>query len=310
MNIADLTLREIDYMLALAAYGHFGRAAEACHVSQPALSKQIAALEHKLGLSLFERTPKGVRVKPEAEPLLLQAQRLWHEAVQLNTLLPQPHNPLTYPWKLGIIASACPYVLPVVLPTLLGHYPHTQLHEGLTYDLLAALDAGQLDAVWMADTIPSRAHAPWQHVAFYAEPLYLAAAQHALPLPPVVNVLQDIDPNQLLLLADGHCLTEQTIGLCGLKTHPGLLHAQQLDTLMQLTAQGQGVAVLPALAAGMAQQRQLALQLRPIINPLTQQPEQRPMVLVTRQTHVNGMAWCHQLVNQLVPLLQQAMALN
>jgi LysR family transcriptional regulator, hydrogen peroxide-inducible genes activator len=303
MRIDDLTLKDIGYARALAEHQHFGRAAAACHISQPALSQQIARLEQQLGLQLFERNKRSVTVTTLGQQWLDHTQPLWDSANHLLELAQSTQALTTHPWRMGIIASACPFVLPLVLTTLRQDYPALTVHEGQTDELASRLRHGELDVVWAADTLPKDDTLRVHH--FYEEPFLLVTAKNSPnPLPVVINAHQDIDPARLLLLADGHCLSDQTLGLCGLSGQSASItsiKAQQLSTLVLMAAENMGIAVLPALAKP-------AFSHLPVNwHTLDQPSDSRQMVWYCRRSSAIGNTFCQQAMPILQPLLLQAL---
>src|SRR5271170_346349 len=143
----SMTLSELRYIVALADHGHFGRAADACHVSQPTLSTQLRKLEEFLGVILFERTNKALHITPVGEQIVATARRMLAEAESIVELARQKTGPLTGPLNLGVIPTLSPYLLPWLLPALKKAWPDLRLivHEDLTNHLLERLKAHRID---------------------------------------------------------------------------------------------------------------------------------------------------------------------
>jgi LysR family transcriptional regulator, hydrogen peroxide-inducible genes activator len=286
MQLPELSFRDISYMLAVAEHLHFGRAAEACAVSQPALSKQIAQLEQQLGITLFERTKRSVKLTPIGHALIEQAKAVWQSGIRLLDVVEQQGPFNTAAWRVGIIASVCPYILPLMMRTVRQQFPQLSLQEGLTHHLITALKLGELDMVWAAATVDD----PLLYaIPFYWEPFYLATMNSIWSTkklyPPYT-----MDPNTLILLDDGHCLTDQTLGLCGVQSRVSSVKAQQLDTVIHMAAIGLGNAVVPALAAKVHLTSEL--QFIPFAK------EGRQLVLYTRRTSASGQQLAHTFVKQ------------
>jgi LysR family transcriptional regulator, hydrogen peroxide-inducible genes activator len=249
MELAELSCRDVQYVLAVAEHLHFGHAAEACAVSQPALSKQIALLEKQLGMRLFERNKRTVQLTPPGQRFVAQAQLFWQSGISLLDTARQAEKFEQLPWRVGIIASVCPFVLPRILPDIIQKLPALTVQEGMTHELIAALMTGELDMVWAAATVT---HDTLQATLFYWERFYLATTSPELypsPIPPQYRV----DADKLILLKDGHCLTDQTLGLCGSPQRITAIRAQQLDTVVAMAASHLGDAVVPAMATRPAQ---------------------------------------------------------
>lgn len=243
----NITLRQLRYLLAVARHGHFGRAAEAVHVSQPALSMQIKALEAEFGATLFERGPAGAVPTPEGRALCDQANRVLAEVASLEQLSRQPGQGGRL--VLGMIPTIAPYLLPVVLPDLRARDISRDLHlrEAQTARLLDELASGQLDAAVIAT--------PPEGAGLIAEPLFadhflLAGSADAIARAAGTPAPAALDPDQLLLLDEGHCLGDQALEVCGLTRRGRLdLGAASLATLCRLAAQGMGLTFLPELAS-------------------------------------------------------------
>lgn len=249
MNGNWITLRDIEYLLAVAREGHFARAAEACHVSQPALSTQIKKFEERLGLQIFERDNRGVRITPEGKKVLAQARKLAEDASLLMEYSRVPEAHLSGPFRLGAIATVGPYLLPKILLPLKKTYPNCKLflREGLTDELLVALESGELDAVIAADT--------FRKEAFIKTPLYFERFFAAIPKghpfeKKRVLSTREIDAREMVLLEDGHCLSDQVLELCskGKGVRRESFQTTSLETLRHLVASGAGYTLMPEMA--------------------------------------------------------------
>ncbi len=250
MNVSSLGLRDLEYVVAVARQGHFGRAAQTCHVSQPALSGQIKKLEGLLGVRLFERTKRGVLVTPVGQRFVAQAQAVLEGAQTLLEVAHERPSPLNGPFWLGAITTLGPYLFPRILGRLRRSYPRLELHlrESLTRDLLLDLKAGRLDAALVATRVEDETLAA---TALFREPLLLAApAEHALARKCSVAV-DDLRSGELLTMEDGYCLRDQVLEAChrdDRRLDPRL-QASSLETLRHLVASGVGYTLVPALAA-------------------------------------------------------------
>ncbi|WBV44721.1 LysR substrate-binding domain-containing protein [Pseudoroseomonas cervicalis] len=248
-TLAGLSLRDLEYAVTVAEMRHFGRAAERCGVSQPALSEQIRKLEALLGVALFERAARRVEVTPQGEALLAQARAVTRAARGLLDLAQQQAEPLSGPLRLGVIATLGPYYLPGVLRAVRDRFPRLvlRLQEGRTAALVAALEQGELDAALIALPAPtdSLAAAP-----LFFEPFLLACPQgHALLDQPALT-LADLRGSDLLLLEEGHCLRDQALSLCAMpRGERDGRFATSLEMLRHMIAAGEGISLLPQLAA-------------------------------------------------------------
>jgi len=243
-----ITLRQLRYLSALARRRHFGRAAEDCAVTQPALSMQVRELEREIGAELIERRPGdialtdlGLDVAQRAEQILAATRDLVDFA--------RHRDLLSGPLKLGIIPTLAPYLLPRVLPRLQAKYPRLRLEvrETQTKLLLAELARGELDVVMLALPVEG---IEVQTLVLFDDPFLLAVpAAEALPARARVNV-GDVDQSRLILLEEGHCLRDQALAFCAAPRRDVAagLGATSLATVMQMVANGYGVTLLPDVA--------------------------------------------------------------
>jgi LysR family hydrogen peroxide-inducible transcriptional activator len=249
VSVSSLSLRDLEYAVAVARERHFGRAAEFCGVSQPTLSEQIRKLESILGFALFERTKRSVEPTVRAEIVLRQAEALLAGARQLLDEARRSAEPLTGELRLGVIATLGPYYMPSVIALGRERFPRLalRLRESTTDALLASLRAGDLDAILVALPVPmdGLAAAP-----LFFEPFRLACPNdHELATQKRVD-LGDLQRGPLLLMEDGHCLRDQTLALCNARALPNQSrHASSLEMLRHMIAAGEGVSVIPMLAA-------------------------------------------------------------
>jgi LysR family hydrogen peroxide-inducible transcriptional activator len=253
-----VTLRDLRYVLALAEHGHFGRAAEACGVSQPTLSVQVRRLEAELGLTLFERTAKGVSRTDACERLLGHVRAAVAEMEAIRTEAANLRDPLAGRLRLGIIPTLAPYLLPLVFAPLREALPGLEVEpwEDQTASLLRRLRAHELDAAVLATEVgePDLAGR-----ALFAEP-FLAALPPEHPLAGRAEVAEAELAPDVLVLADGHCLRDQALAACGgIGALAGTLRATSLATLLNMVAAGYGTTLIPALAAGAAQDAGIVL---------------------------------------------------
>lgn len=243
------TLRQLEYFVALAERLNFRKAAEACFVSQPTLSGQIAQLEGTLRAQLFERNPRGVRMTRAGEALLPAARETLDASDRLSQLACSLGAPLTGPLRLGVIPTVGPYLLPRVLPRVQEEYPELQLflREDTTDRLLAQLDAGELDVLLLAVDIDL---GPVEKESLFSDPFLLAVRDDdALAGAPEASV-DDLGERNVLLLDEGHCLRDQTLPICEAAGNAELrgFRASSLGTISQMVAAGLGATLLPELA--------------------------------------------------------------
>ena len=244
-----MNLRDLRYLTALADLRHFGRAAEACHVSQPTLSTQIRKLEEELGVALVERSPRQVMLTPAGRDIAERARRVLADVEQMRETARRTADPEAGTVRLGIFPTLGPYLLPHVVPGLRARFPKLELLlvEEKTEVLLARLRDGRLDAAVLALPL----HEDWVETEFLFEEPFLLAVPNAHPLAGRHDLrLHDLADQNLLLLEDGHCLRDQALEVCtlsGAGEKEGF-RATSLETLRQMVAAGVGITLLPMLA--------------------------------------------------------------
>ncbi|MEJ0096017.1 MAG: LysR substrate-binding domain-containing protein [Methylocella sp.] len=246
-----MNLRDLRYIIKVADLKHFGRAATACHVSQPTLSGQILKLEEELGVAIFERVGKSLTTTAAGEMILAHARRAVAAADDILICAKASRDPMLGPLRVGVIPTLAPYLMPFVLPEARRAMPLTPLAlvEDLTDRLIEPVLQGQLDAAIIASDPENDA---LDIAPLFDEPFFLVLPNdHPLREVAVVDA-DEIDPHQLLLLADGHCLRDQALELC---QHANLredgmadMRATSLQTLLHMAAAGYGITLMPGLA--------------------------------------------------------------
>ncbi len=250
-----MTLTELRYAVAVARERHFGRAAEACYVSQPTLSVAVKKLEDELGVQLFERGPGEVTVTPAGQLVVEQAQRVLEEAARIKELAAAGRDPLAGPLRLGAIYTIGPYLLPRMIPILRRNAPSMQLfiQENFTHRLGEMLKSGEVDAILVAlpfdePGIESR--------ALYDEPFFVAVPK-GHPWEGRKRVTTDeLTSESLLLLGEGHCFRDQVLEICHTirgRERSALsrtVEGGSLETIRHMVASGVGVTVLPSTSVG------------------------------------------------------------
>lgn len=281
----NITLRQLRYFLALARHTHFTRAAEEMHVTQPALSMQIRALEDDIGTALVERTPAGVVLTPQGRALAEQARLVMTAMAGLEQAMRQPGQGGRL--MLGMIPTVAPYLLPEALPILRARDIGRDLHlrEAQTDRLVEELSQGRLDAAVTA-TAPDTADLV--AVPLFTDRFWLAGSRDQIarfgslhPGP------RDLDPGRLLLLDEGHCLGDQALEVCGLGRGAARLDlgAASLSTLCRLAAQGMGLTFLPQIAVRQEQAAAPGLSVVAFPEP---QPSRQVMLLRRASTPAEG----------------------
>lgn len=244
-----MNLRELQYLVSLADLRHFGRAADACFVSQPTLSTQIKKLEEELGVQLVERAPRQVMLTEAGEEIAERARLVLRDVEQIKEVARRTRDPEAGALRLGIFPTLGPYLLPHVVTRINRRYPKLELllFEEKTETLLKLLREGRLDAAILA--LPVEDDGLTSEFLF-EEPFVLALPQgHPLDTSGRVAV-DELRGHTVLLLEDGHCLREQALEVCQLASaneKPGF-RATSLETLRQMVAANVGVTLLPSLA--------------------------------------------------------------
>jgi LysR family hydrogen peroxide-inducible transcriptional activator len=243
-----ITFKQLRYFHALAREQHFGRAAEACSVTQPALSMQIQELEMSLGLDLVERTRQGVKLTAKGEQIAARAQRILNDVRDLVDFARQSAGLLSGTLRLGLIPSVAPYLLPPLLPLLKQHHPGLELHvrETQTDSLVHELAEGKLDVLLLA--LPVK-HSDIETLPLF-EDRFLLALPKAENLSGRVRATPElVEHERLLLLEEGHCLRDQALTYCHLK-HADTIStfgASSLSTIVEMVAGGLGMTLLPEI---------------------------------------------------------------
>jgi len=248
-----LTVRQMEYFDALAQTLHFGRAAQMAGVSQPALSSQIAEMEEKLGCRLFERGGKAVRLTDAATALQPRIERLLSELRDIEQTAGRGDAPMEGRFRLGIIPTVAPYLLPRILPEIRSRFPRLQLElrEAVTATLIEETAARRLDAFIAASPLGATS---LTEEALFVDRFFLAvpADDPAFAVPPVAPESPALE--RLMLLEEGHCMREQALSVCGSVKPVAMASygATSLTTLLQMVAHGMGVTLVPEMAADAA----------------------------------------------------------
>lgn len=276
----SLTLRQMTYLAVLAETGHFGRAAERCHVTQPALSQQIRQMEEYCGAPLFDRLGRTARLTPFGRDLLDRARNVLAAAEGLEDFVAAARAEPLRPLRFGLIPTVAPYLLPEIFPALTHHLPHLAftVSENRTEQLLAGLDDGGLDLALIA-TAPPSGGAPLETVPLFDDPFVLVTSADEPMHAPLS--LESLPPERILLLDEGHCFRDQTIAACRLDgaRGPRTFAATSLSTIVEFVANGQGVTLLPQISL-----RREAADSRLAVYPLAEPLARRQLSLVFRKS--------------------------
>lgn len=246
-----ITTKQLLYFDAVARLKHFGRAAEDRAVTQPALSMQIQEMERELGVALVERG-RTIRLTDAGEEIAARAATILQQIEGLSDFASQRRGILTGRLRLGVIPSIAPYLLPTVLPELQGRYPQLELRirETLTEYLLAQLEDGTLDVALLALPVDA---AGLETIPLFEDRFLLATSKDAPPHKRKRARIDALDDAPLLLLEEGHCLREQALSFCSLRStdNADSFGASSLSTLVQMVAGGMGQTLLPEMSVGL-----------------------------------------------------------
>ena len=248
MTVHQPTVKQLQYLVALREHGHFGKAADACFVTQSTLSAGLRELESLLGVTLVERTRRIVRFTPLGERIADKAVRVLRETEELAEMARAEGKPLHGELRMGVIPTIAPFLLPAMLPKLRSEWPMLKLYlrEETSQAACDALNRGQLDCVLLAlpygcgdvDSAP-----------LFDDQLFVAFPKGEAPGGDMVDI-DAIDENRMLLLEDGHCLKDHALSACNrpdLRAHATMM-GTSLHTLVQMVDNGLGLTFVPAMA--------------------------------------------------------------
>ncbi len=293
-----MTLTELKYIVAVARERHFGRAAEACFVSQPTLSVAVKKLEEELDVKLFERSAGDITVTPLGDEIVRQAQSVLEQAAAIRDIAKRGKDPLAGPLKLGVIYTIAPYLLPALVRQVIERTPQMplMLQENFTVKLLEMLRNGDIDCAILAEPFPDAGLAV---APLYDEPFYAAVPRtHALAQRTSVSAEQ-LKKETLLLLGTGHCFRDHVLEVCpefarfssdadGIRRS---FEGSSLETIKHMVAAGMGVTLVPRLSvpAAALKGQELApedapVHYLPVVEPHGGPPPTRRVVLTWRKS--------------------------
>jgi LysR family hydrogen peroxide-inducible transcriptional activator len=242
------TVKQLQYLVALRRFGHFGKAADACFVTQSTLSAGLRELETLLGITLVERTRRVVRFTPLGEKIAEKAVKVLRETEELAEMARAQGRPLHGELRMGVIPTIAPFLLPTMLPRLRDQWPQLKLYlrEETSSAACEALHRGQLDCVLLA--LPF-ACGEVDSALLFDDPLFIAYPHGEAPRARSIDAAE-IDENRLLLLEDGHCLKDHALSACNrpeLRAHAAMM-GTSLHTLVQMVDNGLGLTFVPGMA--------------------------------------------------------------
>ncbi|MCC9620516.1 LysR substrate-binding domain-containing protein [Thalassospira sp. MA62] len=267
--VGQPSIKQLKYLVALSETGHFGRAAEACFITQPSLSAAISELEHLLGAQLVERNKRQVLMTPLGQDVVSQARKILHEVDELTTMAQAATDPLSGPIQIGVIPTIGPYLLPDVMGALKTGFPKLKplLREDQTAKLIDLLMAGKLDMALIALPIDEN----WLEEFELFEDRFVFACTPDNPLTHKHHLeIADIKDEKLLLLEDGHCLRDQALEICQKAgwSKSADFQANSLSTLVQMVGAGIGATLLPEMSLEVEARRPDLLKIIPFKNPV------------------------------------------
>lgn len=247
-----MTLTELKYIVAVARHKHFGHAAEACFVAQPTLSVAIKKLEDELGVTIFERGGTEVSTTPLGAQIVTQAERVLEQTAVIKEIAKQNKDPLSGPFRLGVIYTIGPYLLPTLIKTMIKQVPQMPLilQENFTVKLIDLLRQGELDAAILALPLPDQG---MMVQPLYDEPFMVAVSKdHAWTERGSISA-QELKSETMLLLGNGHCFRDQVLEVCPEMSRfstasDGIartFEGSSLETIRHMVASGIGITVLP-----------------------------------------------------------------
>lgn len=244
-----ITLRQMRYFEALAATGHFGRAADLVNVSQPALSAQIVELEKTLDTKLVERGRNGAMLTREGEDLLPEIRGILESVARLQDRAKAGQGPLTGRLRLGIIPTVAPYLVPELIPAARANYPdlNIELKELLTTGCIEDVRHGRLDCAIVALPVESEG---FESLPLFEDRFLIATSEdeNTILMSPMTE--DNVDVERLLLLEEGHCMRDQALAVCGTSAGRRVANygATSMATLLQMVSHGMGITLIPEIA--------------------------------------------------------------
>jgi LysR family hydrogen peroxide-inducible transcriptional activator len=253
LNLPDMTFVQLEYIVAVDTYRHFATAAGHCFVTQPTLSMQVQKLEEELGLKIFDRSKQPVIPTEAGREVIEQARKILGEKHVISEIVQAKKGVLSGELRIGIIPTLAPYLLPLFIQSFTSKYPQIKLvvNEMTTETLVARLREGRIDVGILVT--PLQENGIREQVLFYEELLVYVSRKNAA-YKKTYMLTQDIDPNKLWLLEEGHCFRSQIVRLCELRkaSREGShfdYEAGSLETLRRMVELNDGITILPELAA-------------------------------------------------------------
>lgn len=297
-----MTIQQLEYILAVDQFRHFARAAEYCRVTQPTLSAMIQKLEDELGVKLFDRTLQPVCPTAIGEKIISQARIILAQAAQVKEIISEEKQTLTGVFRLGVLPTIAPYLLPRFFPQLMEKYPELDIRvtEMKTQDIQQALHSGDIDAGIIANKLEDSFLI--EETLFYEQFYGYVSKKEPLFKHEVIRT-SDITGERLWLLDEGHCFRDQLIRFCqieAVKVSQMAYHLGSMETFMRMVESGKGITFIPELAVA-----QLSEEQRGLVRPFAIPRPTRQIVLVTSKDFIR-----YSLLNVLKEEIQAAIPKN
>ena len=279
-----MTLQQLEYILAVARHGHFGRAADACNVTQPTLSAMIGKLEEEIGAKLFDRNRQPICPTPVGEKIVLRAREVLSQAESIKDIVKEEQQSLGGTFRLGILPTIAPYLLPRFFPQLMKKYPalDIRVREMKTHQIKSALLQGDIDAGILASIDGLEDYA--QTSLFYEKYMGYVSREDSLYKKEVIRTADVASSGQLWLLDEGHCFRDQMVRFCQMKSSQTSQLAYNLgsmETFMRMVENGMGITFIPELAA-----MQLSESQKELVRPFAIPVPTRQLMLITNRNFI------------------------
>ena len=280
-----MTIQQLEYILAVDQFRHFAKAAEYCRVTQPTLSAMIQKLEDELGVKLFDRAMQPVCPTRVGEKVIAQARAVLAQASQVKEIISEEKRSLSGTFRLAVLPTIAPYLLPRFFPQLMEKYPELDVRvtEMKTKDIRQALRDGEIDAAILASLLEDAALS--EEILFYEQFYGYVSRKEPLFKHDVIRT-SDITGERLWLLDEGHCFRDQLVRFCqmeAVKLHQMAYHLGSMETFMRMVESGKGITFVPELAVS-----QLSNEQKELVRPFAIPRPTRPIVLTTNKDFIRG----------------------
>ena len=279
-----MTLQQLEYIMAVARHGHFGRAADACNVTQPTLSAMIGKLEEEIGAKLFDRNRQPIVPTSVGERVILQAREVLAQADSIKDIVLEEKQSLGGVFRIGILPTIAPYLLPRFFPQLMKKYPNSDIRvrEMKTHEIKEALLQGDIDAGILA-TIEGLEEYEQTHL-FYEKYVGYVSREDVLYNKEAIRTSDVAGSRDLWLLDEGHCFRDQMVRFCQMKSSQSSRLAYNLgsmETFMRMVESGKGITFIPELA-----EMQLSEPQKELVRPFAIPVPTRQLILITNKNFI------------------------